>query len=153
MLSLPADIAVPPFSSILLFPNSPISLDKKGFDTLRSLLSGCPYFDVHCTPRPACPYLFNTDLYLGLHIYLEFNTLGPTLDYLGFIDCYYHASFPRLGEMNLNQLMYIWLNPWSVYTRFKNANPRFFSATLYILCISFFHNLHLFKKKKEKCSK
>ena len=41
------------------------------------------FLQVHCTPRPAWPYLFYTVQYLGLHPHLEFNTLGLTTDLLG----------------------------------------------------------------------
>ena len=94
-LSLPADDAVPHFPSIILFLNFPISLDKKGFNTLRSLLSGCLYsrLTAPCDQLGLiCSTLFQ--FYLVLHKYLEFNTHGLTLDLFGFIDCIYIHHFP-----------------------------------------------------------
>ena len=117
LISAPADHAILPFIGIISFSKSPFSLDKTGFDTLRSLLSGCPYSRFNA-PRDQFGLISSSLFYiLELHTYSELNTLGLTPDLFGFIDCIYYASYHRFGAMNLYQLMYLWLNPWWVYTR------------------------------------
>ena len=136
LLSLPTDNAVPPFSGIILFHNSPVSLDRIRVQYSPKFVVRLPILRVHCTPRPAWPYLFYTVLYLGLHTYSEFITLGLTPNLFGFIDCIYYASFPQLyfrfhllcfiSQTGSNELIWDYarrgIKPWwvTVHSNFHN---------------------------------
>ena len=89
--------------------NTSLILDNKGFDTLWRLLSGCLYSEFTAPCGLAWTYLFYTVLFLGLHIYSEFNTLELIPDLFGFIFKLHllSASFLWLGVMNFYESMYI----------------------------------------------
>ena len=117
---------------------SPVSLDRIRVQYSLKFVVRLPILRVHCTQRPAWPYLFYTVfLFFRFHTYSEFNILGLTPNLFGFIDCIYYASFPRLyfrfhllcfisqtGSNDLYEIMPVarGIKPWcvTVHSNFHN---------------------------------